>query len=311
MRKTKRFNLVLVGLVSLVIGGFLAGCQASTTAPTKKIQVVTTTDFYGEVAREVGGRHVEVQSIINRPAIDPHDYEPTTAVAKTVAQADIAIANGIGYDGWMNKLVKTSSKTRLIRVGEDVMGRSNGVNEHLWYDPATMPKLAAQLAAQFSRQAPRYRQTFQQNAKRYVASLKPINREIKRAKAQAAQLSNKQVLVSEPVFDYALNDLGLKVANVNFENAVEKGTDPSPRVIKQMQTMLKKRQVAFFVDNQQVSDKLVTNMVKLADQNDVPVLKVTETKPAHKTYQQWMLSQYRQLNQILADTIKTDQLSTD
>ena len=68
-----------------------------------------------------------------------------------------------------------------------------------------------------------------------------------------------------------------------------------------MQQALKSRQVAFFVNNSQVSDKLVTNMVSLAKKNQVPVLNVTETMPAKLTYQQWMLAQYRQLNQLLSD----------
>jgi zinc/manganese transport system substrate-binding protein len=55
------------------------------------------------------------------------------------------------------------------------------------------------------------------------------------------------------------------------------------------------------VNNSQVSDKLVTNMVSLAKKNQVPVLNVTETMPAKLTYQQWMLAQYRQLNQLLSD----------
>lgn len=297
-----RVKFVGVVLVSLLIGGgVLSGCRSQrTTTATRKLTVVTTTDFYGEVARAVGGDRVKVTAIINRPSVDPHDYEPTTAVAKTVGSADIAVANGIGYDGWMNRLVKSTGHAELLKVGEDVMDRHNGDNEHLWYDVQTMPALANALATKLGQRQPKNRAYFKANARRYVASLKPIDREITALKSRVARLKTKRVLVSEPVFDTALTTIGLKVVNTNFENAIEKGTDPAPRVITQMQTDLKQRRVALFVDNQQVTSKTVDNMLNLARQNHVPVLKVTETMPANTTYPQWMLRQYRQLNKLLS-----------
>nr|WP_228733558.1 metal ABC transporter solute-binding protein [Lactiplantibacillus pentosus] len=280
----------------------LTGCQSkSESTNNSKIKVVATTNFYGAVAKAVGGKHVQVSSIINKPSVDPHDFEPTPAVAKQVSQADVALANGLGYDGWMNKVVRSTKQAKLIRVGEDVLHRKAGVNEHLWYDAKTMPATATYLAEQFAKQQPQHRAYFKANAKKYIASLKPIQQERQQLQAKVKRLSNRQVLVSEPVFDYALTSLGFKVANHDFENAVEKGTDPSPQVIHKMQRGLKNKQVALFVNNQQVSDKIVTNMVTLAKQHQVPVLNVTETMPANLTYQQWMLKQYRQLNQLLTD----------
>lgn len=290
----------VLGLLALLIGGMiLAGCQATTKQSSKKLSVVTTTNFYGEMARAVGGKHVQVTSIINKPTVDPHDYEPTPQVAKQVAGADLAIANGLGYDGWMNKLVKSAGTTKLMRVGEDVLHRKAGVNEHLWYDVQTMPAAAKYLANQLGKIDLDHRAVYQKNAATYIDSLKPINKQVNQLKRQVAKLDNRNVFVSEPVFDLALKTIGLKVTNANFENAVEKGSDPSPKVVHQMQTALKRRQVILFVNNRQVSSSTVTNMVKLAKQNDVAVLGVTETMPANVTYQEWMLKQYRQLSQLL------------
>jgi len=291
----------LLGLSLLVGGSLLTGCRKVTTQSPKsnRLTVVTSTNFYGEVARAVGGKRVQVTSIINRPSVDPHDFEPTSQVAATVAKADVVVANGLGYDSWLSKLAKNAPQAKMIRVGEDVMDKQMGANAHLWYDPQTMPKLAAALATQLGQQRPQYRAYFKANAKKYVASLKPIQTELTALKKVARTSQTQQVFVSEPVFDYALRAMGFKVGNANFEKAVEKGTDPSPKVIKAMQTGLKQRRVAYFVQNKQVSDALVTNMVKLAKQHQVPVLQVTETMPAKQDYRQWMLLQYRALNRIL------------
>jgi len=297
--RLKRLGLLVMVMIS---GGVLSACQQKSTQQqsTAKINIVTTTNFYGEVAKAVGGNRVKVQSIINQPSVDPHDFEPTPAVAKKVAQADLVLANGIGYDGWMNKVVRSTNHAQLIRVGEDVLKRKAGVNEHLWYDTKTMPAVANYIAEQLAKKRPQDRAYFQANAKKYVATLKPVQRIVKQLQAKVQRLDQRNVLVSEPVFDYALTNLGFKVVNTDFEQAVEKGTDPSPKVIQDMQTAMKKQQVACFVDNSQVSDKIVDNMVTLANQNEIPVLKVTETMPANLTYQQWMLKQYQQLNKLLS-----------
>ena len=65
-----------------------------------------------------------------------------------------------------------------------------------------------------------------------------------------------------------------------------------------MQQDIKHHRIAFFVENVQTDSNIITNMVKLAKQYDVPVLKVTETLPANQTYESWMLSQYQQLAKI-------------
>lgn len=299
----KRKWLWVTMLTGLMLVG-LTGCgqvkhHGVTEVTNRKIRIVTTTDFYGEAARAVAGDKGTVTSVINRPSVDPHDYEPTTKVASEVSKADVLVANGIGYDTWMNKLAQNNHQGTYIKVGETVMGKKVGDNPHIWYDPTTMPKYARYLAKKLGQVQPQNRAYFKRNAEHYVQSLKPVTQQVAQLKADAKSQTTRQVDVSEPVFDYALAALGYKVANPSFEEAVEKGTDPSPKSIRQMQTAIKQRQIAFFVDNKQVSDRTVKNMVRLAKQHDVPVLKVTETLPAHMTYKQWMLSQYQQLAKIL------------
>lgn len=296
IKKQKLLGLIPFLLIFILI---LSGCwNKEVSATTQKLNVVTTTDFYGEVAKAVVGNKGSVSSIINNPAIDPHDYEPTTKVAKKVSQANIVVANGIGYDAWMNKLTKQDSST-YIKIGEDVMNKKIGDNPHLWYEPSTMAKYAKYLAQKLAKQDPKNKTYFEKNADKYITSLKPLQNEVTTLKQAANKSSNKKVYVSEPVFDYSLQAIGFKVANKNFEKAVENGTDPAPAVIKQMQDGIKNHQIAFFVFNTQTDSKLVNNLVQLAQKNNIPVLKVTETLPAGKTYQQWMLSQYRALNKIL------------
>lgn len=265
----------------------------------KPIRVVTGLNFYGEVAQKVAGDHGQVISFIDNASVDPHDYQPNTKQAQQVAKANVVIKNGLGYDSWVNKLVKSSSNRNKIKIIDvaSLTGKKDGDNEHIWYAPETVEKLANDLATQYGKIDPQHAEDYQRNARKYLASLQPLNEEIAKVKRQVNP-NNNRVAVSEPVFDYALENAGYQIMDKHFEKAVEDGNDPSPKDIEEIQQAIINHQIAFFVDNSQTSDKVVDNLVKLAHEHDVPVLKVTETKPNGDDYMQWMLKQYQALSRI-------------
>lgn len=299
--KKAPWHLLAVGVLALTTAFTLAACGSNKSATSETnnhdIKVVATVDFYGEVAKAVLGNQGSVTSIINNPDVDPHDYEPTTKVAQQVAGANVLLSNGIGYDTWMNKLAQNNSKATNIRVGEDVVGKKNGDNPHLWYQLQTMPALANYLADKFAKMDPKKADYFKANAKKYVASLAPLNQLVDKLKAGS---DGKGVDVSEPVFTYALDEMNYKVNNQGFADSVENGTDPAPKDVAAMQKDITDHKIDFFVQNTQASDKTVGQLVKLANKNNVPVVNVTETMPAGKNYIQWMTSQFKQVEKIQA-----------
>ncbi|NEY19024.1 zinc ABC transporter solute-binding protein [Bacillus ginsengihumi] len=301
MKKYKGKRIIAALGISALLGGALAGCgnhTNKTASPSNKsIQIVAAEDFYGEVAKAVLGNHGTVTSIINKPSMDPHDFEATTGTAKTVNKADIVIYNGIGYDGWMKKLTQSSKNDdqKVIAVGEDVMNKQEGDNEHLWYNPTTVPKLADKIADELSALDSKHKKDYEANAAAYKKDIQAIQDEINKLKKNS---NGAKVNVSEPVFDYALQAMGYKEGNEHFSKAVEDGNDPSPSDIAQMQEDVKKHRIAFFVDNIQATDSTVKNIVNLCKKYNVPVVKVTETLPTGKDYKTWMLDQYKQVENI-------------
>ena len=279
----RRFWKIVAGL-SLVLA-VIFGLAATDWHPQQKsqrpIKVVASLNFYGEAAQAVAGKYGQTVSVIDNAAVDPHEYQPATVQAEQVAKANVVILNGLGYDQWMNDLVKANQNgsQTVVNVGRQIAGQKNGANEHVWYRPQTMKKLAYYL-----------------NAKKYVSSLTAIDQQIEKCR----QLAQKQkVDVSEPVFDYALENLGYQINDRHFEKAIEDGNDPSPKDIQQLQQDIQEHRIAFFVNNKQSQSKTIDNLVALAKENHVPVLNVTESQPNGKTYRQWMLGQYRQLYRIL------------
>lgn len=252
-----------------------------------KIRIVAAENFYGEVAEAVGGDDVEVLSLLTSPDADPHDYEPTPDASKAVDGADVVIFNGIGYDEWMQKLIDASGRAKdktVIRVASDVMAHRDGDNEHVWFDPATMGKYAEELADRLGKLDPDHKTEYAKRASAYKQTLLPLNETV----AALKQESPLPVAVSEPVFDYMAQALNLKITDETFEMAAEEETDPAPKDVARLQEEIKNHAIAFFVNNVQASSQTVKNLVALAKQNGVPVVEVTETLPAGKTYLTWM-----------------------
>lgn len=287
-------SLFIMGLMGMIM--LLASAcsnKKGTKTNSDKVSIVTTTNIYADIAKNVVGKYGSVQAIIKNSATDPHDFEPTTADAKELTKANIIVANGWGYDTWMNKLASSVSKKPVL-VGEDLMGLKKGDNPHIWYDLDMPTKYVNYLVKRLSKLDKKHAAYFKENGDKYLAKVAKI----KQIAKSTDKKNNKPVFVSEPVFDYGLEEAGYKIGDKEFEEAIENGTDPSPKTINKMTNEIKDKKIAFFVNNTQASSSTVKTFVKLAKENGVPVLNVRETIPNHMTYLDWMRENYQNLANI-------------
>ena len=282
-------------IIIIAIVGFATFKGNSPKQNTTKINIVASTDLYAELAQTVVGTHGTATAIIKDPNVSPEDYEPTTEVAKKVSGADIALANGLGYDAWLNKLAKASKHTQLIRIGENVLKEKSGVNPHLWNSPETMTKTAQYLADKLSKQDPSHKKDYQANAKKYITSLKPVTDLVDQLKKHT---NNQSVAQTEPVFEYMLTALGYKVMDTDFSEAIEEGNDPSPATLTNLRSAITNHKIAFLVNNKQTTSSTVSTIVNLAKDNNVPVINVTETIPRNENYVSWKLAELKQIQKI-------------
>lgn len=287
-------SLFIMGLMGMIML-LASACSNKDQAKTKsdKVSIVTTTNVYADIAKNVAGKYGSVQAIIKNSATDPHDFEPTTADAKKLTNANIIVANGLGYDSWMNKLASSVSKKPVL-VGEDLMGLKKVDNPHIWCDLDMPTKYVNYLVKRLSKLDKKHAAYFKENGDKYLAKIAKV----KQIAKSADKKNNKPVFVSEPVFDYGLEEAGYKIGDKEFEEAIENGTDPSPKTINKMTNEIKDKKIAFFVNNTQASSSTVKTFVKLAKENGVPVLNVRETILNHMTYLDWMRENYQNLANI-------------
>jgi zinc/manganese transport system substrate-binding protein len=257
-------------------------------AAAHPVPVVAAENFYGDVARQIGGGDARVISILSSPDQDPHLFEVSPAVGRAVSGARIVVYNGIDYDPWMAKLVgATRAPGRRVIVVADLIGRNAGDNPHIWYDPATMRACARALADALSTEDPHHRTDYQQRLDKFEASLAPVQARIA---ALRQRLAGTPVTATEPVFGYMFAALGMAVRNERFQLAVMNNTEPSASDIAAFEQDLRTHAVKLLVYNSQASDPVAQRMERLARASRIPVVGVTETEPPSKTYQTWMMA---------------------
>ena len=272
-------------LGAAVMGGGPAGAQPASTP----VPIVAAENFYGDVAKQIGGTHVTVTSILSNPDQDPHLFEASPSVARKLSAARIVIFSGVDYDPWVGKLLGAarSANRQAINVGA-LIGKTPGENPHIWYDPATMLALAKTLANALSISDPADAADYAHNLAMFQQSLAPVLAKIGMLKAR---LAGTPVTATEPVFGYVFDALSMTVRNQAFQLAVMNNTEPSASDVAGFENDLKTHQVRLLVYNSQASDPIAARMERLAKAAHIPVVGATETEPPGKTYQAWMLDE--------------------
>lgn len=276
------------------------GAPASPSVAGPGIAVLGTENFYADLLAQIGGTRVTVSSILNDPNADPHEYEANPQTAKLVADAKVVIVNGFGYDSFMDKLLGASTRPdRVVLNVQDILKRPADDNAHVWYEPATMPKVADATAAALSKLDPQNASYFAARKVTYLGALRPIDDKIAALKATYAGAS---VAFTEPVAEYETDAIGLAVLTpVGFMTAIEQGIDPAPTDVAAERDLLTGRKVKALLYNSQVTSPLTKEIYELAVKSGVPVVGVAETIPLRfKTYQEWMLAQLGELETALA-----------
>ena len=270
---------------------------APVRAAETQIAVVAAENMYGDIAAQIGGAHVAVTSLISNPSQDPHLFEASPSSVRAIADARIVILNGADYDPWMEKLIKTTPNAqRGVVSAAAIMGRKPGDNPHLWYDPATLPRVAEAIAKALSAADPAH-------AADYAANLAPLTAAFKRIDARVAALGEKYkgvpVTATEPVFGLMAQAIGLSMRNERFQLAMMNGTEPTAHDLAEIERDLKERRVKVLIYNAQVSELMSTRLCALAAGSKIPVVPVTETLPSGMHVQDWLMSELDALDKAL------------
>jgi len=298
--RARAMRRAFVVLAIVALGACGPTASPSPSGSEAPIAVLGAENFYADLLTQIGGSRVTASSILNDPSADPHEYEANPATAKLVADSKIVIVNGIGYDDFMDKLLGASTKSdRVVINVQDLLGVKDDVNVHVWYDPATMPKVAEAATAALAKLDPQNAAYFSAQKTKYLDGLKTVNDKIASLKAK---YPGAPIAFTENVAGYLTDAIGLKVLTPPaFMEAIESGIDPAPADVAVERDLLTGHKVKALVYNSQVTSPLTEQIRELAVSSNVPVVPVAETiPPTFKTFQDWQLAQLDDLEKALA-----------
>ncbi len=305
--------IIVIAVAGLAVyggGSHTANTLGSTSVPVVNgsmsnsssgpvIQIVAAENFWGSLAQQLGGSHVNVTSVVTDPNSDPHEYESNAADARAIANANMVIVNGVGYDDWALRLISADNNLNqtVLNVAE-LLNRPNGTNPHLWYDPAYVNTTVRQMYLDLVRIDPADANYYAQRYANVTASLAQVDARMTEIRQQ---FGGTQVASTESIFIYLANATGLDlVSPPAFMDAVAEGVDPPAQSVSQFESQLESGNVSVLVYNEQTVTPLTQQIKQIATQYNVTIVGVTETiQPPDVTFQVWMNGELLQLQNAL------------
>lgn len=212
--QTRRHLLALALMLPLGLPALAQG------AAEKPLRAVASFSILGDLVRQVGGEHVAVDVLVG-PGADAHVFQPTPAQARQVAQAQVMFSNGLGFEGWMSRLLKTAGyKGRQVVVSQSIAplkeaghaGHSHGHGEadpHAWQNPSNVMTYVDNIAKGLCEaDAPRC-DAYRSNAAAYTVQLQALDAETVSAWA-AIPAAQRKVITSHDAFGYYAKAYGVK-----------------------------------------------------------------------------------------------------
>ncbi|WP_346844523.1 metal ABC transporter solute-binding protein, Zn/Mn family [uncultured Rothia sp.] len=300
----------------------LAGCANEATSSGSGddvLKVVTTTDVYANIVKEVAGDQVEVTSLISSTSQDPHSYEATAADRLTVKDADLVVLNGGGYDQFLEDMAgKDNPDQKIINAvevsglfdeeelkelteghsheeGEEHTHDHAALNEHIWYSFEAMKNVSDTVAKNL-------RELDAGKADIYTAHADQFENELDTLEKTADGIDGKgmKFIATEPVPNYLLQSAKMEDATpADFSSAIESDSDIAPLTMQEVKEQLADGSVNFLGYNEQTASHQTNEILQTAQDHKIAHASFTETLPEGKSYVDWMKDNISHIKQAL------------
>ncbi|MDT5223437.1 MAG: zinc/manganese transport system substrate-binding protein [Mycobacterium sp.] len=292
-----RTPLLPVIAICLLCPAALTACGTSGPAHPGAVAVVASTEVWGSVARAVAGRHIAVKSILTGAEADPHSYQATPADAAALADADLVIYNGGGYDPWVDRVLAGHPGIPAVDAYSLLGPVSETPDEHVFYNLNVAKAVAAGIAEWLAVIDPANSVDYRANAAEFCRGADAIaNSE----RAIATSYPATGVIATEPVVHYLLAASGLiNRTPVAFAEANENENDPAPADLVSVLDLINHREVSALLINPQTATATTADLRAAARKAGVPVTEVSETMPSGSDYLTWQRNTVSQLTAAL------------
>lgn len=242
----------------------LAGCSpAVDTVADDRPLVLTTFTVLADIAQNVAGDHLRVESITKIGA-EIHGYEPTPSDIVAASQADLVLENGLNLEAWFSQFIDAADVPHVVVTeGVDVIDITGDAyagkpNPHAWMSPVNVQQYVATMAEAFSELAPEHADDFAANAAAYAAKLSEMQNELESA-LSAIDADQRALVTCEGAFSYLARDAGLTERYIWPVNAEQQAT---PQQIAATIEFVRENRVPAVFCESTVSDSAMQQVVE-------------------------------------------------
>jgi len=200
----RRIGTTMVGAAAMLLASTLASLAQ------QKIDVVASFSILGDLVRNVGGDRVNVTTLVG-PNGDAHVYTPSPQDAKKVTDAKLVVVNGLGFEGWLPRLVKSSGGQAVIVTASDgIAERDIGsrADPHAWQSVVNAKAYVSNIREALVAVDPAGAATYKANAAAYRAKLDTLDADVRAAVATIPE-ARRQVISSHDAFGYFADAYGI------------------------------------------------------------------------------------------------------
>jgi zinc/manganese transport system substrate-binding protein len=218
----------------------------------ERVKVVASFTILADFVRNVGGDRVDVVALVG-PNADAHVYTPSPAAAKTIAAAKLVVVNGLGFEGWLPRLVKSSGSTVRIVVATDGIvplkeppGGHHSVDPHAWQSVPNAKVYVENIRRALAEADPAFAESYRANAARYSAQLDALDRDVRAMVAKIPE-AHRKVISTHGAFGYFAAAYGVAFV---APQGVSTDTEPSARDLASIIAQIRKEKIpAVFLEN--------------------------------------------------------------
>ena len=249
-------------LSSILAAGLIAVLGSGTTRAEETIDVVASFSILGDMVQQVGSDRVHVTTLVGQDS-DAHVYQPTPADAKAVAKTRLLIVNGLGFEGWIERLVEASGyKGKVVTATAGVEPRKivdhdlGEIDPHTWQSLANARIYVRNIADELAAVDPAGAETYRSNAERYLKEIDADEAQVREAVA-SLPVERRKVVTSHDAFGYFSAAYGIEFhAAVGFSTEAEASAGDVAKLIRQIK---KEKITAVFVEN--ISDRRLIDQI--------------------------------------------------
>ncbi len=203
-----------------------------------RLNVVASFSILADFVRHVGGERVNVTALVG-PDGDAHVYAPSPADARRIADARLVVVNGLGFEGWLPRLVKSAGgKAAIVTATSGIapLKRGSGADPHAWQSVANARIYVANIRDALAAADPANAEAFRSNARNYLAELDALERDVREAVARIPE-SRRKVISTHDAFGYFAAAYGVQfIAPVGVSTESEASARDVAAIITQIRT---------------------------------------------------------------------------